>query len=247
MPSVPNGFLGNLSADQEAKLQQLWTIVLKAVDASSDSNGDAPASPEKPKHTRTESNLSVKSNGTAISTVAAGPITDALKGMGMNATDIKAVQQSLSEMTPEELRVGLLDTVKHENPDALLLRFLRARKWDVAKALGMMMSSIVWRIKEMHVDDEVLGKGELHALRQSRDKSNPAKSKDGEAFLAQMRMGKSYTHGVDKTGRPICVIRVQLHKPGEQSEEVLNQYIVHVIESVRLMLVPPVETAVCSF
>jgi hypothetical protein len=60
-----------------------------------------------------------------------------------------------------------------------------------------------------------------------------------------MRMGKSYVHGVDKAGRPICVARVRLHRPGAQSEEALERYIVHVIESVRLMLVPPVETAVC--
>lgn len=42
------------------------------------------------------------------------------------------------------------------------------------------------------------------------------------------------------------MIRVQLHKPGAQSEETLNQFIIHVIESVRLLLVPPVETAVSN-
>ena len=111
----------------------------------------------------------------------------------------------------------------------------------------MMMEAIVWRVKEMHVDDDILAKGELHAARQEKDKSNPAEQKQGKDFLAQMRMGKSYVHGTDKLGRPVVTIRVQLHKPGAQSEETLERYIVHVIESVRLTLKAPVETAVSCF
>ena len=36
------------------------------------------------------------------------------------------------------------------------------------------------------------------------------------------------------------------HKPGAQTEETLERYIVHVIESTRLIVVPPVETGVSS-
>jgi CRAL/TRIO domain len=109
----------------------------------------------------------------------------------------------------------------------------------------MAMEAVVWRVKEMHVDDDVMAKGELHALKQERS-SYSAEQKAGKDFLAQMRMGKAFVHGKDKLGRPIVTIRVQLHKPGAQSEEALERYIVHVIESVRLTLSFPVETAVSA-
>lgn len=170
-----------------------------------------------------------------------------LTELGVAAPESRMIQKALSEITPSELRTGVLDTLKHDHPDSMLLRFLRARKWDVCKAFAMMMEAIVWRVKEMHVDDEVMAKGELHALKQSKNTASASDQKAGKDFLAQMRMGKSYVHGTDITGRPVVVIRVRLHKPGAQSEETLERYIVHVIESVRLTLKGSVETAVCTF
>jgi hypothetical protein len=42
----------------------------------------------------------------------------------------------------------------------------------------------------------------------------------------------------------MCFVRVRLHKQGEQSEESLERYTVFVIESARMILAPPVDTAV---
>ena len=63
----------------------------------------------------------------------------------------KAYRTALSTSTPSELRQFFWDMVKCDNPDALLLRFLRARKWDTEKALIMMVSTVQWRAKEMKV------------------------------------------------------------------------------------------------
>lgn len=237
------GFIGNLSADQEVKLQQLWTILLKALEAPSGVEG--PANRRKSSLSRTESNVSARPR-TASSSADTSQLTESLQGTGMDATQIKAIRQSLTGLSVEELHQGFLTSIRNENPDVLMLRYLRARKWDVGNAFAMMVGAVVWRIKEMRVDD-VLAKGELHALRQSQNTTNSVEKQEGSSFLIQSRVGKSFVHGVDKIGRPIVVIRVRLHKPGEQSEEVLNQYIVHVIESVRLLLRPPVETAVRPF
>lgn len=248
------GFLGNINQEQESKLQKLWTVLLKAAempsgDESSNGSVEEHASPTQPRRRssllgRTQSNISDKSTPKATSAYQQN-IMSYLKELGIKGQETKQVEKALSEINPTELRNGVLDTLKHDHPDAMLLRFLRARKWDVPRAFSMMMDAIVWRVKEMHVDDEIMAKGELHALKQERS-SNTAEKKAGKDFLAQMRMGKSYVHGTDKVGRPIVVIRVRLHKPGAQSEEALEKYIVHVIESVRLTLSPPVETAVCD-
>jgi hypothetical protein len=62
--------------------------------------------------------------------------------------------------------------------------------------------------------------------------------------MAQLRMGKSFLHGTDKDGRPCCYVRVKLHKQGEQSEKSLERFTVYTIETTRMMLKPPVDTAV---
>lgn len=170
-----------------------------------------------------------------------------LRKLGVHDSEIKSMENILSQMTPQEMCFAILKMVKQEHPDSLLLRFLRARKWDVGKAFSMMASTILWR-KEREVDDEILPRGEAYALEKSRGNGASAKEKkDGTDFINQLKMGKSFLHGFDREGRPVNYVRVQIHKPGAQSEEALERYIVHVIESTRLIVVPPVETGVCQY
>jgi hypothetical protein len=155
----------------------------------------------------------------------------------------KEFQQALASQAPESLREAFWSMSKHDHPDALLLRFLRARKWDVQAALVMMISTLHWRMQEMHVDDDIMSKGEGAALRESRS-AVAAEKKEGDDFMAQLRMGKSFLHGRDREGRPCCYVRVRLHRQGEQSERSLERFTVYTIETARMMLRPPVDTAV---
>lgn len=151
------------------------------------------------------------------------------------------------KLSPDELRLGLLASLKQDHPDAMLLRFLRARKWDVGKAFVMLVAAVAWRTKKMHVDDDILPRGEIHALRQTRSADKKEKRK-GWDFMKQFHMGKNIIHGVDRAGRPIIDIRVRLHRAEDQSVETLERYIVHTIESAKMLLRPPlVETAVSLF
>lgn len=68
-----------------------------------------------------------------------------------------------------------------------------------------------------------------------------------QGFIKQLRMGKSFLHGCDKEGRPICLVRVRLHKQADQSEEALEWYTVYIMETARLMLRDPVDTAAVIF
>ncbi|KFY65480.1 hypothetical protein V496_02537 [Pseudogymnoascus sp. VKM F-4515 (FW-2607)] len=267
-----SGFVGHLSPNQEVKLQQLWMIILKASDtqklsmASSATVTDSQdlahqdlahqdlahqdrrhssLSSIKSDPSGKTSNLSSKTSILSSSTNCSH-LTEAFQKMDISASDMKSTEEVLSGMAPGQLRMGFLSAIQNENPDTFLLRFLRARKWDVIKAFTMMAGAIEWRMKEMNVD-QLMAEGELQALKLSQNASNASDKKTGHDFLAQMRMGKSFIHGVDTTGRPICVVRVRLHRPGEQSEETLERYIVHFIESVRLMLVAPAETATVIF
>ena len=260
---------GNLTLEQEEKLREIWIAALqvfgildahRAKEANSNgqitpSIGSHPTSEaaiiEKPKKKRltlfgrkhkdsdTDSVTSTDSISPGLSPLSPGLVTDSDDKYGQT----KQFHDTLAQQTPESLRAAFWSMVKHDHPDALLLRFLRARKWDVEKAMVMMVSTMHWRAKEMHVDDDIMISGEEAALLASQS-SNPTIKRSGEDFLAQMRMGKSFLHGVDKFERPMCFVRVRLHKQGEQNEESLERYTVFVIESARMILVPPVDTAV---
>lgn len=174
--------------------------------------------------------------------------TQSMGGVNLRPSpqNAKVMQRVLAsyKLSPDELRLGLLASLKQDHPDAMLLRFLRARKWDVGKAFVMLVAAVAWRTKKMHVDDDILPRGELYALRQVRSTDKKEKRK-GWDFMKQYRMGKNIIHGVDRAGRPIIDIRVRLHRAEDQSVEMLERYIVHTIESAKMLLRPPlVETAV---
>lgn len=63
----------------------------------------------------------------------------------------KGFKAAIATQTPAELREAFWSMVKSDNPDALLLRFLRARKWDAEKALVMLVATMQWRANEMKV------------------------------------------------------------------------------------------------
>jgi hypothetical protein len=250
---------GTLTPDQEEKLREFWIATLQVFGVldvkelngnglAEISNGRArsdTALSKKPKKKRLSLFRKNKDDDTdsVTSTESGSHPHSATSDSDDKYGQTKEFHEALASLSPETLRTAFWSMVKHDHPDALLLRFLRARKWDVEKALVMMVSTMRWRSTEVHVDDDIMENGELASL-DAANGSDPTKKRLGEDFLAQMRLGKSFLHGVDKNGRPMCFVRVRLHRQGEQSEESLERYTVFVIESARMVLQPPVDTAV---
>lgn len=245
---------GNLTKEQELKLQEMWTATLKVFGVSGFNdgiNGDVASitgsetaeqagtiGSEKKKKKRV--NLFSRKHhdeaGEDAETVSSADGSD-------KYGQTKDFHKVLESQSPEAIRTAFWSMVKHDNPDGLLLRFLRARKWNVQDALIMLISTMHWRMQGMHVDDDIVRRGEGGALEDSGSSNAPTK-KEGHDFLTQMRMGKSFLHGTDKEGRPVTFVRVRLHKQGEQSEASLERFTVYTIETARLLLSPNVDTAV---
>lgn len=245
----PPGTLGNLTTEQEEKLKEFWGIVLRTFGIQ-DPSGDTarpitPATAPPP----AESESAKKKEKHGLFHRKHKDSNASSPGLANDDEDkygqTKELQEILANSSAADLRAAFWSMVKKDHPDALLLRFLRARKWDVQRALAMMISTMHWRRNEMHVDDDVMFQGEGGALKDSQS-SDASVKKEGGDFIQQLRLGKSFIHGADKEGRPVCFVRVRLHRGGEQSERSMERYTVYVIETARLALTPPVETAVSS-
>ncbi|KAJ0114377.1 hypothetical protein J7T55_010766 [Diaporthe amygdali] len=252
------GRVGNLTPEQEEKVRKLWAAIFQvcAVGEQDDAASVAPSDKTNSKDKgdkgkkrkiglfsrKNKDKGDTDSSSTTSGVGASIKADDADDKYGQN----KQFLDTLATTSPEVIRATLWSMIKHDHPDALVLRFLRARKWDVDNALVMLVSTMNWRSTEVHVDDDIMLNGEAAMVEKS--KSSDAKEKQlGEDFMAQIRMGKSFLHGVDDKGRPICVVRVRLHHQGEQCEESLERYTVYLIETARMVLRPPVDTATILF
>lgn len=262
MDALP-GRPGNLTPEQEEKLRKFWEVFLQVcgvLGTEETGAADTPASlgeqgktgtdkTKKKRHLSLFKKRDKKDKDSASEkTVSSTTTSDSTTTKADAAADDKwgenkLYQEVLAKHAPETIRSTIWGMVKHDHPDALLLRFLRARKWDVQKALSMLLSTMHWRASEAHVDDDIMLHGEKLAAEQEAS-SDEAVKKTGEDFLAQLRMGISYIHGEDKAGRLICVCKAALHRAGQHSEESLERYTVYLIETSRLMLKPPADTAV---
>lgn len=261
--ATPPGRAGNLTPEQEEKLFELWKLVFQICGVEDDGASEtavheaaAPlqtrtltAGSEKPKKERKRLGLfkkkdkKDKENGSEKTPHALDLKSDDPDDKyGHN----KVFQETLANRSPESIRASLWGMVKMDHPDQLVLRFLRARKWDVQKALVMLVSTMKWR-QDAKVDDDIMVNGEEHMLLQEQQGGTEADKRLAKDFLDQMRMGKSFTHGIDKEGRPMTVVRARLHRAGEQSEESLERYTVFLIETNRHLLSDPIDTGTVIF
>ena len=259
MPGTPlPGRPGNLTPEQEVKLQEMWTATLHIfgvpvpVDQVNGDTESTAGSEDQEKRSRAGTDGSEKKKKSRMSMFSRKHHDDSsaesIEGTSIaNGEDkygqTKEFHKVLASQSPEDIRTAFWSMVKHDNPDGLLLRFLRARKWNVQNALVMLVATMNWRMQEMHVDDDIIKRGEGGAAEDSKS-SNANIRREGEDFLSQMRLGKSFLHGTDKEGRPMCFVRVRLHKKGEQTESSVERYTVYTIETARLLLHSNVDTAV---
>ncbi|KAJ1955643.1 phosphatidylinositol transfer protein csr1 [Dipsacomyces acuminosporus] len=114
------------------------------------------------------------------------------------------------------LRSAFWSVIREDHPDVLVLRFLRARKWDLDKAYKMAVAAVKWRIKEKV--EEIIWYGDIM----------------NDASLVWK--GVSYAHGKDKLGQPIVWSTSCLHHQKDQSFVRLRTYIIFIMETLRSVL-----------
>lgn len=220
LTTAPTGHLGNLSPEQTYKLKEMYLAFLINLGYTSEGavkvGGKAPPAEKKGGHF-----------GFGGHKVTA---QESLK----EATS--AIKTCLAKVKREKIKERLPLFAKTEHLDQVLLRFLRARKWDVVRAAEMYGKTLQWRLNEYDVD-EILRKGERYYIDEEPD----------EGFINQYKQGKSIVRGKDKFGRPIVNITVHKHDPRAQSEQAMERYTLHCIEASHLCLNENQETAAVIF
>lgn len=261
----PPGHLGNLTEEQEEKLRQLWAFGFQVLEMyeretriyeEKKARGEAVDTPAKIKEEKSSGGWGLFGRGgsskkTAELTHPKFPncVKEMQRLMPEDEPDkeelIKLAIEALDIYTPETARAIIIEAVKHEHPDTLALRFLRARKWNLMRAVVMLAKAVRWRVEESKVDRELMRQGEGYAL--DREENGAAGSQEkivGKDFLNQMRWGKGFLHGVDREGRPVNYIRAKLHRASDQTVESLEKFTVYSIELARLSLEAPIEMGV---
>lgn len=160
------------------------------------------------------------------------PKDDRVKDELKTLEEAKEMREFLERYGGEKLRQIFWEMVKGEHPDAVMLRFLRARKWNVDRAIAVIGSTAAFR-----ADNDVaaiLRGGEL-AITSTRG---------GQNMLSN---GISYIYGATSTGEPVHFIEVGNHFSHNQTQQELKKGVIFLQETLQLLMPPPIERKVVIF
>ncbi|KAJ1030188.1 hypothetical protein NDA16_001099 [Ustilago loliicola] len=223
---IQPGYVGNLTEEQEKKLQELWLKFFEVCENADDDDANVEA---KAKGGGDLGGWDEKKSGPDGAGI---PKDDKAKDELKAREEQAALDELLNTYGPSALRNTFWKFVKMDNPDTDVLRFLRARKWDVSRAFAMMAGCMKWRL-DNNVE-ELAENGDL-----GNDKI--------EKFLEQQRSGKTYAMGTTDNEMPICYIHVKKHLTWGQPGASMSKYVIYAMESFRLLMQPPNDKVVLLF
>ncbi|SCW01797.1 LAFE_0E07470g1_1 [Lachancea fermentati] len=251
---IPPGRVETLSSDQELRLKQVWSHFLKhwgvPVDSAKVLAQENNQKPLSTTNTATSENKPKKGGSKLFGRFrksAPAPKSEPLHKRTSSVTSQRSaesiesayphslIHESLKNLKPEEVRENFWDMLRTDYPDNLLLRFLRARKWDTDKAMGMIAHTLHWRLKDAQPDDVIRG-GEQAAYKNHE-----------EGYVKNIELSKATIRGYDKKGRPIVLVRPKLHHASDQNEEEMKKYCLLIIEQARMFIREPVDCATILF
>lgn len=225
------GKVRELTESQERTLKQVWTYLLqywgipvngdKAFESKEDS-----ISPDKKKGKSLLGRLQAYSIGDDGS-------SDSSESDELYKPDM--IKESLKDVEPKDTMDDFWTMLRVDFPDNLLLRFIRARKWNTSESAIMLAESLRWRVKELRAE-EILNSGERAAFENG-----------DEGFVKNLEQQTTVIPCRDKGGRPVVWVRARLHNPRMQSEDELKRSSILVIETARLLLTETADTASIFF
>lgn len=219
---IPQGYRGHLTPEQSRALRQAW----KLLDDIFHRNTERSDELEK------KGGYKAAQTGKELAPSSSSKDGPPSKEDSKASSDAKTIDAAVAKYGGKYLRQSFWDTVKMDAPDQFVLRFLRARKFDVNRGVAMLIGAIQFHL-DVHTED-ILFKGEEGL-------------KDVPGFLNQFRRGISYLEGSTEKELPIYFIHVARHLTSAQKPETLQQFVVLAMENARLLCTPPMEKCVIVF
>ena len=154
------------------------------------------------------------------------------------AKSLKEEQEALRELFAthgvEEFHDQLWFLFGPDIPDMIMLKFLRARKWNVHRAFAMLCKCVKWRI-----ESDVMGivaKGDLGL------------SREDPTYAIQGPAEKVYSLGYsDKNVMPVIMIHVKNHVAAAQPAETMTKFVISAAETFRTLVVYPNDKVIVVF
>lgn len=217
--TVAEGYVGNLTEDQHTALVRMWESYFDICDrARGNAKRGAGFTEEK-----TGSDL--KKSGI--------PDDDAAKDEAKRMQEQQGMNELMEQYGPEALRDSWWNFVRGDSPDGNMLRFVRARKGDVARGLAMMATCLKWRLDT-----------DVETFVQRGDLGNGA---DIPKFIEQQKSGKVFSLGCTAKEQPICYVIMKYHSMFAQPAASMQKFIVTQMETFRLLMHPPNDKATIFF
>lgn len=218
---VDEGYYGNCTPSQEEALKKAWSILFDIWARN----------PERSDELTRQGGAKVAQSGNELSDVTAAKEKEAKQKD--SGTNVPVVDNAVQKYGGKYLHDEFWRTVMMDPPDQFVLRFLRAREFDVHRAVEMLIAALQFRI-DINLD-ELLRRGE-------------AGLQDEKGFLDQFKRGVSYIHGcTNKSELPIYFVHVGRHYTSAQRIETLQKFIVLSMENARMLCTPPMEKAIIVF
>lgn len=125
----------------------------------------------------------------------------------------------LDELTGESFRSEFYRLLRHDYADMLPMRFLKARSYEIDRAMRMLLTALHYR----------------------RDKIARAMRSEAEGdvdFISALRNGKSYVPCYDNQGRTITYIPIAKHSRGDGSQDTFERFTLYAMEHAHLLHLP---------
>ncbi len=150
---------------------------------------------------------------------------EALKHCWIELLNIISKENALSieEIIDSSYGDELFCAIGSDNPDVLLLRWIRANKWNIDDAVQQLINTLKWR-HQFNIQ-KLLADGEYQLNQQ------------------EIQSGKTFLIGKDKIGRPVTYVHVTKHIKGQFQDESTQLMTIFVIETARKLLDGGNETA----
>ncbi|UZJ53653.1 hypothetical protein CBS101457_002973 [Exobasidium rhododendri] len=229
---MPEGYVGNVTPDHYRKLQELWVSFFSVCDRAIGTKMEGAKGDISEWGFDTDL---VKKRLNAGSTIKNSGIEkdDGAKDMASKRMEEANMEKLISTYGADALRSTFWSLCKQDHPDTTMLRFLRARKWDVERATAMLASTLKWRL-DTGVD-HMSENGDL-----SNDKEIPK-------YITQQSTGKVYALGCNINEQPVCYVHFKKHLIWGQPSSTMKKFIICQMESWRLLFVPPNDKMVILF